>query len=246
MDYGSLARSYHPLQYSYELRKLLFTFYRNEDLEELTKFDLHKKINNILYRNYFGEEVLKYKLARIFIKKKYIAGFEVKVNSSRADFLVINGTTHCFEIKSKIDTLKRLRQQCLDYGDVFEFNTVVIDKIHLAQVVELLPQHHGIWYFEGNKRIIYRNASQTPSINSEAQLSLLTKKELNTLFNITNIIDIMKQFDKNQINNNMKIALKDRYSKRWDFVKLNWDKILPIDLQFFFNTNICPNIIYYD
>lgn len=49
----------------------------------------------------------------------------------RADFVVINGDSKCFEIKSKVDTLRRLDKQSADYHHVFEYNTVVVDGKHL-------------------------------------------------------------------------------------------------------------------
>src|SRR5690606_15965008 len=117
--------------------------------EGLTKYQLHEKTNNILLRHHQGEQSLKYKLARIFRKKGYVAAFEVRARDSRADFVVINGDSKCFEVKSKVDTLRRLDKQTADYHYVFEYNTVVVDSKHLGAMADTLPHHFGIWYFEG-------------------------------------------------------------------------------------------------
>ena len=63
-------------------------------------------------------------------------------------------------------------------------------------------------------------------------------------FNQTDIELIVERSSKEEINANLKAALKKRYSARWTFVQSNWGRIFPIDVQFFFNTNIRPELIY--
>jgi hypothetical protein len=244
MDYSALVRSYNTLSYTNQLRDLLAAFFQTDKFQNLSKFELAKTINDIAFKNYDGEQILKYRLAKEFVTKKYVAAFEVKAKTSRTDFLVINGDTKSFEVKSKIDTLNRLKKQVDDYGDVFEYNTVVIDKSHLEKVIELIPEYYGIWYYEKNKKVIYRDAKYSPRINAKEQLTLMNKKELQKYFGGSDGQDIINNFNTSQINEKLKQALKDRYNKRWSFIQNNWNTILPIDLQFFFNTNVKPEIIY--
>src|SRR3546814_886549 len=149
IDYTTLARSYHTLQYRQELQQVLATCGVMK-LEGLSKYQLHQKTSNILLRHHQGEQSLKYKLAQSFRKKGYVAAFEVRAKGSRADFVVINGDSKCFEVKSKVDTLRRLDKQSADYHHVFEYSTVVVDGRHLEAIASTLPQHYGIWFFEGN------------------------------------------------------------------------------------------------
>jgi hypothetical protein len=244
MDYSALVRSYRTLSYANQLRDLLAAFFQTDKYQSFSKFELAKTINDIAFENYDGEQILKYQLAKEFITKKYVAAFEVKAKTSRTDFLVINGHTKSFEVKSKIDTLNRLKKQVEDYGDVFEYNTVVIDKTHLEKVIELIPEYYGIWFYEKSKKIIYRDAKYSPQLNAIEQLTLMNKKELQKTFGDTDSLQILNIYNTSQINEKLKQALKERYNKRWTFVKNNWDFILPIDLQFFFNTNVKPKIIY--
>jgi hypothetical protein len=244
MDYSALARSYNTLSYTPQLRGLLAAFFQTDKFNNMTKYELAKTVNDTLFNNYEGEQILKYKLAKDFRNKNYVAAFEVRAKNSRTDFLVINGDTKSFEVKSKIDTLNRLSKQVDDYGDVFEYNTVVIDKSHLNNVLDKLPDFYGIWYFEGSKKVIYREAKYSPKINAIEQLGLMNKKELNKAFGNSNKAEILKTFDHIKINDALKVTLKQRYYDRWAFVQSNWDKILPIDVQFFFNTNVKPEIIY--
>jgi len=244
MDYSVLAKSYSTLTYVKELREFVAAFYNTDKYNDFNKFELAKKINNDIFEHYNGEQILKYKLANEFRKKKYVAAFEVKVKSSRADFLVINGDTKSFEIKSKIDTLNRLEKQTNDYGDVFEYNTVVIDIKHLDKVIATMPEYYGIWYYEGKSKVVVREALYSPNINSEEQLKMLTKKEIRTAFKTDEFNKILIEYSKEQINQIFKDVLKKRYNQRWDFLTTNWNSILPIDIQFFFNKNIDPKLIY--
>ena len=244
MDYSSLARSYNTLSYTHQLRELLAAFFQTEKYNNLKKYELAKIVNDIVFKHYNGEQILKYRLAKEFINKNYVAAFEVKAKTSRTDFLVINGDTKSFEVKSKIDTLNRLKKQVEDYGDVFEYNTVVIDNSHLEKVLELIPDYYGVWYYDKGKKIIFRAAKYSTKINSIEQLSLFNKRELEKAFGISEKIKILSTHNQKKINTALKIALKERYNKRWTFVQTNWDIILPIDLQFFFNTNVKPEIIY--
>ena len=245
MNYSSLAKSYNTLHYPKQLRDTLQAFFKEDTFNDFTKFELQKIFNDVLFKNYEGEEILKYKLAKLFRDKKFVAAFEVKAKNSRTDFLVINGCTKSFEVKSKIDNLSRLSKQATDYSDVFEYNTVVIDNKHLKAVEDILPDYYGIWFFELNKKIEYRKAKYSPNLNAKALLELLNKKELITYFNNYNLDQILNHFTLEQINTEIKKALKKRYEQRWSFLKANWEKILPIDIQFFFNSNIKPELIYY-
>lgn len=203
MDYSALARSYHTLSYTHQLRGLLSAFFRTDKYEELTKYELAKTVNDVVFKHYDGEQILKYKLAKEFRNKKYVAAFEVKAKSSRTDFLVINGDTRSFEVKSKIDTLNRLNKQVGDYGDVFEFNTVVIDKVHLSKVIEIIPEYYGIWYFEGSRKITHRAAECSPKINATEQLGLFNKKELMKSFGSVDRDEIPASNDSSKIKGNV-------------------------------------------
>jgi hypothetical protein len=244
MEYASLARSYNTLSYAHQLRELLAAFFQTEVYNAYSKFEAAKVVNDLLSIHYHGEQILKYRLADYFIQQHCVGAFEVKAKSSRADFLVINGDTRSFEIKSKVDTLNRLEKQVSDYGDVFEYNTVVLDKSHLTKVIGQIPEYYGVWYYEGIQRVVYRNPERSPLLSSVGQLQLFNKAELTKSFGFSSHQQVIAHYNNQQINAALKENLKERYSKRWAFIKRHWDKILPIDLQFFFSTNVRPEVVY--
>jgi len=244
--YSILARTYNILLYSQKLKSLVGGLMGNENAQSMTKYELHRFINNSLIDNYYGESIIKAFLVREFLAKKVVASFEIRVKSSRVDFLTINGETNSFEIKSELDNLEKLSRQTGNYTRVFEFNYIIIDKKHLKQANEIIPANYGIWIFSNNRKQILRKAKKNIDLDSMMQLELLTKKELKRGFSQTDREVIFSDYNQNDINLRFKRCLKERYFERWEYLKINHQSILPIDYQFFFNKNVNPSLIYQD
>lgn len=242
-----IAKSYNTLDYYVKLNELLKAVYPASDFNHLTKYELHKMLNDVLVEKYNGEEILKYRLYQQYLNKRSIvAAFEIKVNNSRVDFLTINGHTRSFEIKSELDNLSKLSKQMADYMLVFEYNCLVIDEKHMEKAQELLPPSFGLWSYKKGKYIKRKASELNTKIDPEVQLSLLTKRELAETFpHQEGIREILVSWNAQSINHQFKKALKNRYRSRWEFLTTNQASILPIDIQFFFNTNIQPEYIYY-
>jgi hypothetical protein len=243
----TIARNYNPLEMTEGLTQLLLPAYPEGIIANLSKRQLHELVNDLIVNRHNGEQVLKYYLFRYFLKKNVVAAFEMRVDKSRVDFLAINGDSKSFEIKSKLDNLNKLKKQASDYVRAFEYNYLIIDIMHLQHVYDLVPETFGIWSFNAiGKKKIHRKAVFNPKIDAEAQLKLLTQRERQAAFKgyKGEINQITKDFRESFINENFKIALKRRYQKRWDFLIENEKAIFPLDLQFFFNRNIDPKVIY--
>lgn len=241
-----LARKYDPLDFAPNLRALLSRVYSNIDFLDYSKIDLHKLLNKLLLHGQYGEQVLKYELFKLAARKKdVIAAFEVPVNKSRADFLTVNGVTTSYEIKSDLDNLTKLAKQATDYTLAFEYNYVVIHEKHLKNVIKIIPDTFGVLCYQDGTQIEHRKASLNTKIDPRIQLTLLTKKEIATAFGKGfNIESALAFFSDEEINNGFKRILKERYRPRWEFIIDNKAAILPIDIQFFFNCNIEPKIVY--
>ena len=139
-----LARSYSTLLYHRKLQGLLEAVYTDTDFGSIDKYGLHQHVNQVLSKSYYGEHLVKYKIAKKYITKDTVGAFEVKVGNSRADFVSINGVTRCYEIKTKLDNLSKLAKQSVAYAEVFEYNTVVLDSNHLEQAVATLPDRKSV------------------------------------------------------------------------------------------------------
>lgn len=243
-----IAKQYHPLDYSPSLKALIKTAFPNNNLDGVTKYELHGTLNSLIFDNYNGEQLFKYRLFKEYFSHQNVVGaFEIKVNNSRADFLTINGHSSCFEIKTALDNFSKFTKQATDYMKAFEYNYLIIDECHLAKAEEILPDGFGLWIYKNGKIKKIKKAKLNETIDHEIQLKLLTQKELINIFPETDFdrLKILERYSGATINSRFKKALKKRYSKRWKFLVNHHEKIFPVDLQFFFNTNILPINIYY-
>lgn len=240
-----LAKQYNTMDYSFGLRSLLQLVYPKKVISKLTKPELHLLFNHLLVNHYAGEAALKYQLFKRASAKKVVAAFEIPINNSRADFLTINGETTSYEIKSGLDNLDKLRKQSEDYLRAFEFNYVVIDNKHLANAKKILPTSFGIISFINGRQKTHHPATLNRKMDPRIQLEQMTKKEFTTAFKDCASRDqVLLKYKDRQVNDAFKNTLKIRYAKRWNFLLANRQHILPVDLQFFFNSNISPELIY--
>jgi hypothetical protein len=72
---------------------------------------------------------------------------ELSVNNAnaRADVVAINGELHCFEIKSDVDTFKRLENQMQNYLRIFDRINFVTTEKHITNLSNRLPDCAGIY-----------------------------------------------------------------------------------------------------
>lgn len=96
---------------------------------------------------------------------------EFRVGSSKADCVILNGLSTCYEIKTEFDTLKRLPEQLLDYSKVFDKIFVITSSHHLSQVIDLTPQHIGV--IELTKKGALKEIRKAALIQSEIDPTLM-------------------------------------------------------------------------
>lgn len=241
-----LARSYSALLYPKKLRELLESVTTDTDYSGEDKYALHQHINQMLTANHQGEALIKYKIAMKYLFRDTVAGFEIKVGNSRADFASINGVTRCYEIKTELDNLNKLIKQSWDYTSVFEYNTVILDEKHLTQATRELPKEYGITIIGKKSLKPFRRAEKNANICAKCQLEALTAKEIEMFFagKKSAINEILSRYSAGAVNKGFKLALKDRYRNRWEFMRKHHQQILPIDFQFFFSTQESPSLLY--
>lgn len=107
---------------------------------------------------------------------------EVQVNGGvvRADLVEVN-SMHCYEIKSGLDTLKRLHSQGSRYGKVFDKVTLVIGEGHLPKAMAMAPTWWGIVLIPSPGRKVFRRiryGRANPRQDKSALATLLGKQEV--------------------------------------------------------------------
>ncbi|MFP2421921.1 sce7726 family protein [Pseudescherichia vulneris] len=109
-------------------------------------FDLTLQKISLNYRNeYIYKNIIATKL---FLRKHSLSKatilFEFRVGKHKADCVIFNGHSTCYEIKTEFDNLKRLPEQLAEYSKVFDRVNVVCAKNHLPQVINTTAPHIGI------------------------------------------------------------------------------------------------------
>ncbi|HGM6890522.1 sce7726 family protein [Pseudomonas aeruginosa] len=69
---------------------------------------------------------------------------EFRVGRSKADCVILNGSSTCYEIKSDFDNLDRLPEQLSFYRRVFDRTYVVVGQSYLEKVQELCDEDIGV------------------------------------------------------------------------------------------------------
>jgi hypothetical protein len=62
----------------------------------------------------------------------------------RADIALVNGSLHGYEIKSDLDSLRRLRNQVDVYSKVLDYATLVVGDRLLNEAVKVIPESWGV------------------------------------------------------------------------------------------------------
>ncbi|WP_456282203.1 sce7726 family protein [Cupriavidus sp. JZ107] len=104
---------------------------------------------------------------------------EFNVNESKADAVVLNGTSSVYEIKTEYDSFSRLLTQISDYGRVFDLLTVVTHDQGIAAVEKIVPSHVGISVLSrrGHLRKIRPATSNIANTNVEMMFRCLRRAE---------------------------------------------------------------------
>jgi hypothetical protein len=71
---------------------------------------------------------------------------------NRADIAIINGRLIGYEIKSDIDSLRRLSEQIKSYDAIFDRSYLIVTNRHLQDAVAILPEWWGIILASEGKR----------------------------------------------------------------------------------------------
>lgn len=102
--------------------------------------------------------------------------------TSRIDLAIINGTLHGYEIKSDLDTLRRLPSQIQAYNLIFDYITLVVGYRHAYNAMQMIPKWWGIQIAENThsqKTKIYslRKANKNPATDIHSIVKLLWREE---------------------------------------------------------------------
>lgn len=160
---------------TYDFNKRCTTYY--EVLEVLYRNMLRSYQNEYVYKN----ELISRWLLEKYGTKNTVYFSEFRVGNSIADLAIFNGESKAFEIKSEIDTPKRLARQMTDYSLFFDKCYIVIPKRKVSEYEETIDSKVGILTFEKQGRLInieeYRPAERNTRLDAHSVMEVLRTKE---------------------------------------------------------------------
>ena len=104
---------------------------------------------------------------------------EYRIGGSKADVVVLNGTSTAYEIKSERDSLGRLKGQITSYLSVFDKVYVFTGSKYIKSLLDILPDKVGILTIDPNQRIftIREALSNKSAIDPAVLFDSLTRSE---------------------------------------------------------------------
>lgn len=137
-----------------------------------------KKIRNELIKRLLNKKLEKNNIFEEIAVKRGLAIVDVLANFK---------TPHCYEIKSDVDSLTRLKNQSIYFSDTFKKVTLITTKKHVLKAKALIPEWWGITIAEEKKEKItlkaYRKSGLNPKNTTEPLLSMLWNEELRSALN---------------------------------------------------------------
>lgn len=164
----------------------LYHHYDSNLSDEGSYMDYLLHVYKTLIKSYRCEYIYKNEIINQLLLKKYgtkdtIAFNEFKVGNSIVDFAMMNGESKAFEIKTKLDTPRRLKKQMCDYRKIFNRCYIVVDISECEYYVNHLDEATGIValsYKRGSIRLDeYRPAKRLEDIDSDVLMKCLRTSE---------------------------------------------------------------------
>jgi len=125
--------------------------------------------------------------------------FNISDGFVRSDIGVISDELHGYEIKSDVDTLRRLITQEICYSNVFSTATLVTTKKHLEKSLEIIPKWWRVLLIDENFSFkVHRDSEPNYNNCTIALVQLLKEKEAKDILRLSEL----KEFayaDRNQI-----------------------------------------------
>ena len=127
----------------------------------------------LLTQKYRCEYVYKNTLATsLYLNKRHSLGSsllinELRVGKSRADVVILNGTSTVYEVKSEYDSFERLEAQIADYRKVFDRIYVMTATEKVNAVLDKVEASVGVLKLEEDLRITPAREAQSNKANTD-------------------------------------------------------------------------------
>lgn len=156
--------------------------------ESITLRDFYEKSFEILEKNYANEYVFKNLIANKILCGRHSLRTatmlsEFRVGKNKADCIILNGKSTCYEIKTDYDSLNRLEDQLNSYVQLFDEVYVVCSKKYEDQLLANISENIGIITLTGKNtlRTLRPAQKRTQPLNKKLLIDSLRQNEYKKL-----------------------------------------------------------------
>ncbi|MDN5526136.1 sce7726 family protein [Acinetobacter sp.] len=149
--------------------------------------DLYENAYKTLSKNYRNEYIYKNIIARNILLGRHslnssVLLSEYRVGTNKADLVLLNGCSTCYEIKTEYDSLVRLNDQLSSYLKLFDKVNVVCSYQMLESVLHLAPIEVGVIVLtDTNTLKTIREPIETELLDIELMMKSLRKNEYQSI-----------------------------------------------------------------
>lgn len=172
------------------IHKIINKFF--SDNTALSLKELYEKVYQILLENYPNEYIYKNLIANKILLGRHSLNTatmlsEFRVGTNKADCIILNGKSTCYEIKTDYDSLTRLDDQINTYTQIFDSVYVVCSQKHVKNVLKNTPSSVGViflsekmtfqeirksdYFFEKNKKLLIKSLRKNEYLKLIEQLT---------------------------------------------------------------------------
>jgi len=151
-------------------------FFYAKDVFELCYKDFERNYKNeYFFKNIIAKKIL---LGRHSLKTATMLS-EFRVGHNKADCVILNGISTCYEIKSEYDNLNRLQEQLDSYLRVFDKVYVVTTEKHYEKLTPSIPASVGVLQLSRRNTLAEIKSAQFSehAVDVEILMSSLRKSE---------------------------------------------------------------------
>jgi len=152
-------------------------------LESLNIKEIYENYYKILQGNYRCEYVYKNEIVNQILLKNHKGNAklytELDIHDSKADVVIMNGTSTVYEIKTELDNFDRLEKQLASYRLVFDKIYVVTHESKLKALKKLIGKDIGIVILNNNNVLETKRSARSNKANVEPEyiFNLLRREE---------------------------------------------------------------------
>ncbi|WP_308469238.1 sce7726 family protein [Acinetobacter junii] len=245
------------------LEKIINTKNLRSNVHTTSIDDIYSSAFEFLSRNYRNEYVYKNLIARKILRSKHslqssVLLSEFRVGQNKADLVLLNGCSTCYEIKTEYDSLNRLEDQLQSYIQLFEKVYVVCPSSLQVDVEAIIPHSVGIIVLTDNNTLrTIKDAISNNIFDISLMMKSLRKEEyLDIAENIyglkidvpnTQVFDlcfkILNKSDRAVVNNLFLKTLKKYRKNNIEAINTLPSPLTNALISFKFNKNDIKNLI---